>query len=57
MHMGNYLGCRAVVSAVMAASSRDTFGIRHTTVVPTNYSPDEDDESVDDESMDDAGDS
>lgn len=39
MHMGNYLGRPAVLIAVMAASSRDTFGIRHTTVVPTNYDP------------------
>jgi len=48
MHMGNYLGCPAVVSLVMAASSRNTFGIRHTTVVPTNYDPDEDGTNEDD---------
>lgn len=44
MHMGNYLGVPALVSHVMAASTRETFGIRHKTVVPTNYSPDEDGE-------------
>jgi hypothetical protein len=48
MHMGNYLGCGALVLDVMAASSRRPFGIRHTTVVPTNYTP-EDDSETDDE--------
>lgn len=47
MHMGNYLGVPAVLSNVMAASTRETFGIHHTTVVPTNYSPDEDGEQMD----------
>lgn len=42
MHMGNYLGVPPLPSNVMAASTRETFGIRHTTVVPTNYTPDED---------------
>lgn len=50
MHMGNYLGVPAVGVRVMAASSRETFGIHHTTVVPTNYTPDEDDDrTADDE--------
>lgn len=48
MHMGNYLGCPCLASGVMAASTRDTFGIQHTTVVPTNYTPDEDGETMDD---------
>lgn len=42
MHMGNYLGVWTIHSSVMAATTRDTFGIHHPTVVPTNYEPDDD---------------
>lgn len=33
----------------MAASTRETFGIQHTTVVPTNYDPESDEADESDE--------
>jgi hypothetical protein len=44
MRMGNYLGGRGVPLSRMAAK-QPAFGVRHPTVVPTNFTaPDEEDE-------------
>jgi len=41
MRMGNYLSVRPETQVVMAAS-QSSFGIRHLTVVPTNFEPEAD---------------
>lgn len=46
MRMGNYLSLKPVVGTVMAATE-STFGMRHPTVVPTNFESTA--ESADDE--------
>ena len=51
MRMSNYLGVKLECIIVMAARESN-FGMRHPTVVPTNFEP-TDEESVDDESADD----
>ncbi len=49
MRMGNYLGVWTERIVVMSATESD-FGIRHPTVVPTNFEPvDDPDESDDDQ--------
>lgn len=50
MRMGNYLGVRTDRLCVMSAT-QSSFGIRHPTVVPTNFEPadDEADESDEDD--------
>ncbi len=52
MRMGNYLGVKPEFLPVMAATE-STFGMRHPTVVPTNFEPTAesaaDEESADDE--------
>jgi len=46
MRMGNYFRGCAVLPSVMAAS-HSQFGVRHVTVVPTNFQPaDSDDEDT-----------
>ena len=42
MRMSNYLTVRPETQVVMAAS-QSSFGIRHLTVVPTNFEPEADD--------------